>query len=67
MIVKVSYGSYYLVIIGPGAKYEVPIFCINDPLEYRIEKKKHITKEDFSAEAQLVGFIGGEQWLMIVD
>lgn len=31
-----------------GAKYDVPIFCINDPVEYNIPKKKQLNVESLN-------------------
>jgi len=33
-----------------GNRYDVPIFCINDPIRYNLPKKKQLKKEDLSAE-----------------
>jgi len=37
-----------------GFEYDVPIFCINDPVQYDIPKKKQIRKEDLQGQSVLV-------------
>jgi len=48
--IKLINNSLQLAYDSRGNKYELPIFCINDPTRYDLPKKKQLTKDELSGE-----------------
>jgi hypothetical protein len=48
--IKLINRSLQLAYDSQGNKYEIPIFCINDPTHFDLPKKKQLTKEELSGE-----------------
>jgi hypothetical protein len=48
--IKLINNSLQLAYDTRGNKYEIPIFCINDPTHFDLPKKKQLTKEELSGE-----------------
>jgi hypothetical protein len=48
--IKLINNSLQLAYDSQGNKYEIPVFCINDPTRFDLPKKKQLTKEELSGE-----------------
>jgi len=48
--IKLINNNLQLAYDSQGNKYEIPIFCINDPTHFDLPKKKQLTKEELSGE-----------------
>jgi hypothetical protein len=49
--IKLINKNLQLSYDSQGNKYEIPIFCINDPTHFDLPKKKLLTKEELSGDA----------------
>ena len=50
MIAQVRVCYEKKLIYSVGNKYDIPVFCINDPIRYDLPKKKAVKKEELPEE-----------------
>jgi hypothetical protein len=48
--IKLINRNLQLAYDSQGNKYEIPVFCINDPTHFDLPKKKQLTKEELSGD-----------------